>query len=222
MQRRFILFGGFICAVISSISCSFPKSIIMIDQGCDVRKPGRRVVESYERGIAMQVAESLKQAILKRYDVSVVLSRRPGEVLHALQAASFANRLGVALNLSLHIFRQESAKPTVFLYYLIFNPLVDLAHRSRDSSASLAFVPLYQAHFAAINATIAIAESMQRILCDMHRRILDCRGPFGVPFKPLVGMVAPAIGIEIGLSNENSWNSLIEPLAASLQVALVA
>ena len=41
-------------------------------------------------------------------------------------------------------------------------------------------------------------------------------GSYKIPFKPLIGIKASGLGLEIGLKNKNDWQQYIEPLAESL------
>ena len=38
----------------------------------------------------------------------------------------------------------------------------------------------------------------------------------GIPFKPLVGIRAPALGIEIGLKNKDDWERFVQPVMQAL------
>jgi hypothetical protein len=50
-----------------------------------------------------------------------------------------------------------------------------------------------------------------------NQRLFDFYGPVGIPLKPLVGIVSPAILIEIGLNQDSGWQPLIDPLVESLK-----
>ena len=42
-----------------------------------------------------------------------------------------------------------------------------------------------------------------------NTKYFDFCGIFNLPFKPLIAIKAPAIGIEIGLNNKHDWNNYI-------------
>jgi len=189
-------------------------TLVMIDPAGHAKNVGRRLVESYERGETFKFAEKLKDALSEKYGVRSVLTRYLGEEIIELQNASFANRLQVDFYLSLHIYREETVKPKIFIYHLIYDPMVDWARRTIDN---LLFMPIHQAHFKGIHKTKFFCSQIKSFLslADCQKKF-DFYGPYGIPFKPLVGVCAPAIGIEVGINEEDKWKNLIEPLVESL------
>jgi N-acetylmuramoyl-L-alanine amidase len=192
-----------------------PKKLVMINPDGDVKKVGRKLVEMYERGVTLQFAEQLQKALQAKYNCSVVLTRSTGEVVLPLQNASFSNRSSADFYLSLHVYRQEEPKPKLHLYHLVFNPMVDLAQNGINL---LAFIPLYQAHFKNIKQTLSYAKNIKNVLNDdVYKNKLDFYGPFGIPFKPLVGILAPAVAIEVGICQDNYWKHLVDPIVEALK-----
>ena len=51
---------------------------------------------------------------------------------------------------------------------------------------------------------------------------LSCHPPLKVPFKPLVGMSAPAIGIELGIKKKDDWKELVPLLRRSIEQIITA
>lgn len=202
----------FIFFFISSLFCD--PTFVMIDPSGHAKNVGRKLVESYERSISFKMAESLKKKMQDSYGFRCVLSRYPGEEIVKLQNASFANRLGVDFYISLHIYRHEFVKPKIFVYNLVYNPMVDLATRTIDPYQ---FIPINRAHFFNINQTVFYGRSIKNILTQEHyKKNFDFYGVYGIPVKPLVGIVAPALLIEVGICNEDQWESLIDPLIDGL------
>ena len=194
-----------------------PKTIrplILLNPAGDATRPGRRMVEGYERGLTLQFAEKLQSALADRFGIRPLLTRNAGEEVVDLQNASFANRLNADLYLSVHCHRSAEIKPTLSLYYLMYNQLIDDA---APLAQDYAFIPLNQAHYRKIKHARSLATQMSYTLrSEPHARLLDCRGAYGIPFKPLKGILAPGIGIELGLCREDQWASLIEPILDSL------
>ena len=190
------------------------QTLIMINPSGDAKNVGRKLVEGYERAQTFEFAKALQEALQERHNVRAVLTRFPGEEIVDLQNASFANRLGVDFYLSINFYRQEVIKPKVFMYHLVYNPMVDLARRIFDP---LEFVPLYQSHFKNIHKTVRYGKLIKDVLSVQHyRKMFDVHGLYGVPLKFLCGIVAPAIAIEIGICQEEQWKVMIDPLVASL------
>src|SRR3990172_8684717 len=75
---------------------------IMLDPAGDAKNPGRKLDDSFERGITLQFSETLKQKLESLFpSIRVVLTRLPGETVQLLQNANFANRLDVNFYLSI-------------------------------------------------------------------------------------------------------------------------
>ncbi len=185
---------------------------LMIAPAGDAKDPGRKLAHGYERGVTLQLAEALK-AKLKEHGVTVHISRSAGEEVPELGAASYANRAGVDKFVSLHVYHAREAKPHIDLFGLVYNPLVD-GQLQHDEHA---FVPLCEAHFGSVTQSKNFGERVHELLgVKENERLLSCSGLVRMPFKPLCGVVAPAIGVEIGLSSDEQWESLVAPLARAI------
>ncbi|MFC1894408.1 N-acetylmuramoyl-L-alanine amidase [Candidatus Dependentiae bacterium] len=188
--------------------------VVMINPAGHAKNVGRRLVESVERAITFDFAKSLKKALQEQYNVRVILTRYPGEEIVDWESASFSNRLGVDFYLSLHVYREEVLKPKVFLYHLLYNSLIDLAPHN---FVPYSFVAVHNAHFANIKTTRLWGEDMkQSLTSDINQKSFDFYGLFGIPFKPLCGIIAPALAIELGICKEDQWRSLIYALVESM------
>jgi len=188
---------------------------VLIDPAGHAKDLGRLLVEGYERAETLKFAQALRKRLLKNYKVRPVVSRSPGEeISHQLQISSFSNRLCADFFLRIHMYREKSEKPKLFLYHLLFSPLVDLTKRDMGP---VALLPLHQAHFGKIHLTRFCGGMMYDYLNqDSLKRYFDCFSLQGLPLKALLGITAPAILLEIGICLENKWESLVEPVAASL------
>ncbi len=204
----------FLC---STVNLFARVPICMVAPAGDAFDAGRAIV-GYERGITMQCAERLQKELAREGTLQVVFSRTPGETILPFQTASFANRLGVDFFLSLHVYREEVPKPKVFIYHLVYNRLVDFAQKQLDP---FAFVPVHQAHFGNIERTLAAAELFRgEVQSEKFSGLLDCSPVYGIPIKPLVGVISPAIAIELGLAYDEAWESLVEPIACGVRAVM--
>ncbi len=192
--------------------CSYAYDIsLMIEPAGDAQHAGRIIDDCFERGIALQCAESLKKQIEQTYPgVRIILSRFPGESLEQLQNANFANRLGVDLYISLHFYQESQAKHTITFYYFSYNNVTDFWHKRNDE---LAFVPYDKAHFDSIGQS----KSYATLFFDTFSKkefnsLFDVREPIGIPFKPLIGIALPAIAIEASLKKKEDWKLYCKPI----------
>lgn len=214
MKKSF--FSGILFIFLLQTVFADKSVVMMINPAGHAKNVGRKLIfGEYERTVSYDFAEKLQQALKDKYGVRTVLTRFVGEeIVDPLQNASFANRLGVDFYLSLHFYGEESVKPKIFIYSLVYNPMMDLARRTFDLPF---FIPVHQAHFGNIYRSKDLSKKMKEILTlPQYQKLFDCYGPFGIPIKPLCGILAPAITIEIGLHQESAIKTLIEPIVESL------
>ena len=185
----------------------------MFAPGGDAKNPCRPIGDSLERGITLQFCEALKKEVELLYkNVRVILTRFPGETIHHLQNANFSNRLDVDFYLSVHFFPEIKTKPNMFLFYFSYND--EFVTKIPD----LYFCPYDYAHRINGKKTRSYAKKIATMLTsDLYKKLFDFHGPYGFPFRPLIGIKAPSIAIEIGLKEKTDWKKYIEPIAISLQ-----
>jgi len=185
---------------------------VMLDPAGDAQYAGRQIEDSFERGIALQFAENLKDELEASYKkVKVVITRFAGETLQHLQNANFANRLDVDLYLSVHFYKEKEIKPQIFLYTFSYND--DFITRNTD----LFFYPYDQAHLINKDTTKIWANKIRDFfLQENDISFFDLRGLFRLPFKPLIAVKAPSIGVEIGLRKKDEWKEYIDVFGSML------
>lgn len=183
---------------------------IMLDPSGDAKHTGRTIDNTFERGISLECAETLKQEITNYFpDTRVILTRVPGETLQPLQNASFANRLNIDLYLSLYFYEEQETSQRVTLYYYLNNKTTDFWHVPEQ----LFFYPAHQAYLLNLQTTKKLGERFLSILKNPNDiPFFKVNGLFGIPFKPLIGITAPALCLEIGLQNIKDWNYIINPI----------
>ena len=188
---------------------------IMIDPSGDAKHTGRLIHDTLERGISLQCAESLKKELMKEYkNLRVVLTRLPGETIKPLQNASFANRLDVDLYLSIYFYHEHETPAYITIYHYVENPITDFWHKPID----LCFYHVDQAHLINLQKT---KEWGNQIIETLKNKTIspffEPHQLFGIPFKPLLGIKAPALAIEVGLRNKEDWKHIISPLINALE-----
>ena len=190
---------------------------IMIDPAGDAKHTGRQIGDSLERGITLQFSEALKKTLEELYPhLRVILSRFPGETIQPLQNANFANRLDVDFYLSIHFYPEEETKPNMFLYHFSYGD--DFITKRPH----LSFCPYDQAHRINGKTTRTWADLIaQTLTTDEHKKLFHFRGTCGLPFKPLIGVCAPAIALEIGLRKKQDWKRYVQPIALSLESIVI-
>jgi N-acetylmuramoyl-L-alanine amidase len=182
---------------------------IMIDPAGDARQTGRTIGSNFERGITMQCAEHLAQLLKKESSaVTTVITRAPAELVPELQNANYANRLNVDLFISLNFCHTHNTRPNMWVYrYAQANDFL-------APQPQLSFCSYDQAYLFNNKITATLATEIERLLATSTQ--FDAHGPYKLPFKPLVGIIAPAIAFEMELKDEGDWQTYAEPLAQAI------
>lgn len=214
-QNKLIIF----LTLLLQLKINFCKTsyTIMLDPAGDAAEPGRVIDETYERGLTLQFAQALKKELESDKSIRVILSRFPGESIEPLQNASFANRLNVDLFVSLHFYQKTSnhlqdTQPAISLYHLLYHPVTDFWQSAKKDK--LEFIPYDEIYKVSLNESTKAVQIAKKLLETTF--IKNSIFTVGCPFKPLLGVVAPAFAIEIGLTDKNSWQDFVKPISLSL------
>jgi hypothetical protein len=187
----------------------------MIDPSGDAKHTGRLIEDTLERGISLQCAEYLKKKITEQLpNIRIVLTRIPGETIKPLQNASFANRLDINLYLSLYFYYEKETPAHIALYYYCSQPITNAWHKAID----LAFYSTDEAHLINFPTTQKWANAIiQKLQSSQLSKSFHIQQAFGIPFKPLIGIKAPAMALEVGLQHKENWHLLIQPLIQAIE-----
>ena len=190
------------------------KITIMIDPAGDARTTGRIIDDVFERSITVHAAQELKKTLEEKFPgMRIILTRYPGETVEPLQNAAFANRLHVDLYLSIHCYQEKQGNPHCALYHFLYDPTADWWP---TKTSSMALYPYQQAHRDSVAASAAIAQLLYKELLE-QKGFLIVEPIQAFPFKPLIGVHAPAIGVEIGLPKKDDWALVIDALSKAVQ-----
>ena len=158
----------------------------------------RMIEDTLERTITLECAQEIKRVLEARIPgVYVVLTRNAADMVEPLQCASLANRLNVNFYISLHFYRSNEKVNKLYLYHVLYNPVTDF-WQTRDSELSL--IPYDKAYKNNIKKTQAWATRMLESLKSALG--FSCQGLLGIPFRPLKGVLAPALGIECSIKRK--------------------
>ena len=185
---------------------------LMLDPAGDAKNTGRILNDNFERGITLQFTEQLKKILEATFpSLRIILTRFPGESLEHLQNANFANRLNVDLYISIHLFQETDTKPQLYIYSVSYNDTFI------TKTYDVCFYPYDQAHRINSKKTQELVNILNTSLSDKkYTRLYDIKGTFGIPFKPLIGVKAPAIAIEMSIKKSTDWHYYVQPIASSI------
>ncbi len=194
---------------------------VMIDPAGDANNPGRVIDDTYERSLTMQFAEELqKQLEATSKKLRVVLSRFPGETVEPLQNVSFSNRLSVDLYLSIHFYEKKEGQPELYIYSLIYDPATDFIEKK---SSDLSLLPYDQAYKVSLSTTKKYAALLHTVCSKTIRKYhAQCHSPIALPYKPLIGITAPALGLEIGIASKKQAKTLVPLVTQAIQTMVAS
>ena len=204
---------------ISSSTITQQKSFtIILDPAGDAKRTGRSIGDSFERGLTLQCAEKIKTLLLTRQpNLTIIISRLPGDNVYELQNASLANRIQADLFISLNFYLTQETKPTIYLYQFACDN--DFA----SYQTGLAFNTYDQAYKINKSTTDTIINCFKTHLTQpKYESLFSVAGPYALPIKPLIGIISPSISIEIGLKNKDSWQQFVEPVVEAINYCFVA
>ncbi len=191
---------------------------LMLDPTGDAKHTGRKIGDSLERGITLQFCEQLKKEIEQEYShVRVVLTRFPGETVQPLQNANFANRLSVDAYIIILFFQESETKPQLFLYTFSYG---DSFVKVGDELALYSYDQAYLVHS---DTTRTWKQQIATALQDTtYASLFTYKGSYSLPFKPLIGIKAPALALEMSLKAKDDWHMYINPIKQSLSCLLTS
>lgn len=182
--------------------------VLMIEASGSSTHAGRAIEDSFESGLTYNFAQELKKKLLEsRPNTKIILNRNPGQTIVPLQNANYANRLDVDLYMSIHFYHESEQRPQIFIYSFGYKDSSIL----RDTT--LSFCPFDKVYLYNQSQTHTWANQLAQKFVSTKAQIM---GPYQLPFKPLIGIKAPAIGIEIGLQKSDDWKEYVELVVQGL------
>lgn len=184
----------------------------MINPAGDAQNPGRLLDDNFERSITFAYAQKLKDTIEQAYpQITVVLTRYPGEKLPDLQNANFANRLDVDLFLSVHFYQETNVKPHMFIYQFCYEPHL------QEKPTDFSFYTYDKAYLFAQKSSHIWAQQFYTTCSQQpHANFFTTHETIKLPCEPLIGIKVPALMLEFGIKNKNDWHTYIEPVIQAI------
>jgi N-acetylmuramoyl-L-alanine amidase len=180
---------------------------IMLDPTGDGQYAGREIQDCFERGLTLQCAQEIKKQLTEQCNhVRVILTRTAGETIQPMHNALFANRLQADLYFRIGFYHESDMPSHAALFYSCNHP-----QDFWQTINPLQFFHVEQAHLLHLKLTKQLATNFLHILQNNQRNFI-AYGAFAVPFKPFVGIQAPALYLEVGLHNTTDWKYIVKPI----------
>lgn len=187
----------------------------MLDPAGDSRYAGRIIGESFERGISAQFSQAIKKE-LENLGIKVIISRYPGESTEPLNNVFLANKLNVDFYVNINFYHEPKIEKNnnISIYYSLYNPVTDLWDLDIKKEF-LNFMPYNKAYKRSVNQSKQLADILFKNYKNPKAETV-----LGIPFRPLVGLLVPGIGIEIGLNKSDDWSLSVDQLVSGLKDCL--
>ncbi len=131
-------------------------------------------------------------------------NRTPTETIGPFQNAQFANKLGIDLYVHICSVKTPSAS-SITLYQYSYNQKIIL------KKGSLGFYPYDEISLLHEQQTAEWAHMITKNL--LNQKQIAVFGVYKMPFKPLMGVNAPAFAIEVGIHSMDDMSTLIDQLS---------
>lgn len=182
--------------------------VLMISAAGDARDTGRSIDDSFERTIALSFAQEVRNKLIEYPHLKIILNRDAYDILTPFHNANLANTMQVDLCISIHCYQHLQEIPSITLYQFSYNDSFIL------KAEDLSFYTFDTIYLLNEKKTFKWATMLANTLKEYP--LLTLKGVYKLPFKPLIGIKAPAIAIEIGGKYTNDWQQCVTPLVESL------
>ena len=190
--------------------------VVILDPAGDAKHTGRRIGDSFERGLTLQCAEKIKEYVeINASHIKIVITRVAGDSVYDFQNASLANRIGDFF-INLNFYYTQETKPTVYLYQFSYgNDFVS------QSDNCLQLYHYDQAYLINKHTSGLFGQCFNKELSEKKwQSLFFVTTLYKIPIKPLIGITIPSISIEAGLKSKESWHFYSEPIALAIIAAI--
>jgi hypothetical protein len=186
-----------------------PFSVI-IEAGGDAAHPGRTIGTHFENAINFTIAQHLKESLDGlRMRARIFINRTPTEIIAPLQNAQFSNKLSTDLYISINCYPHTKSNPQITLYQFSYNDPIVL---KKDG---IGFHTADKIYLINQPQTCHWASELKKIFSEQSQ--IEIAGVYAMPYKPLIGIEASALGMEIGLSSDTQLPLIIETIKTALE-----
>lgn len=188
---------------------------IILDPAGQIDGQARLIDGVPERIITYQFAQELKRILESNNQyLRIIILKDTAKNAAPYERVSAANSTNSNLYIHIQAFSTPQRPYPVYVYHMLYNVTDTWSSREK----SLSFMPIDNSHKQSIKNTIIYGKSLCAGLIDIQKdNDIRCIGLFGIPFRPLMGITAPALAIEMGFSHKDDYQKLVEPIAKSLE-----
>lgn len=205
----------FILFLSVSITQAIHSFVLMFYLPTDA-KGGRIINGEFEKDILSEWAAVLQDQLKeKKPEIQVVILGQTEKEYDHIKLISQANRINPDLIISLNAFSAQS-RPQLFLYHVLFSTELS----SWQKPTGLRFISYEQAYMTHAHQSNLFGKHIYGSLKIHTKEPYELRSFLGIPYKPLMGLLPPALGIELGSTNAKSWELTIASLVQAFIVTI--
>ncbi len=182
-----------------SVASAKKPFLILIEAQGNAHAPGRIIEDSFESEITFNAAHFLKNTLENMHPTIKILVQRSD----GLSNAHTANKIDADLYLCLSACK--STKTGIALFRFDYRNQFILKE-------GLSFISYDQIYLLNQPTTISWINTIGTFLSEQN--IL--RAAYACPYRPLMGIRAPAIALELLLNNKSEWSEYMNTFAHSL------
>ncbi len=145
--------------------------------------------------------------------LKIALSRSHEQKIEQQDSASFANRLQADLFIHLSLYVEKENNRSLSIYSFAYDPITDFWP---TKPTPLSFIPVDRAHIFSARTSKKEAATLTSLLSKSLHSSFALHMPICLPYKPLKGILAPALGLEVMLTHAKEWRLLLPNLIPSL------
>ena len=210
MKRTIFLL--FLCTLRTTVIDAF---VLMFYLPTDT-KGGRIIDGEFEKDILSVWARVLQDQLTQTVpSLEVIILGQTEKEYDQTKLISQANRLNPDLIISLNLF-QTQTRPQLFMYHV----LLSKEPFSSQNSPRLLFLPYEQAYMKHAYKSTLVGGNIYASLKMQTKEAYELKSFLGIPYKPLMGLLPPALGIELGSTNAKSWELTVPSLTEALRQAI--
>ncbi len=207
-----LILAGTIASSLTSKHEPSKDFTLVLDPAGDTQNSGRVIGSQFERGLTLQCAEYIKNQLHKEFpSIRITLTRFPGETAIAYKNASFANKIGANLYISLHLYQQHDTRTLGIYTFGRGDTLPSRAHKNQ-----LAFTPVHKVHQKSAPISQRYAQLLYDELVPLFEKGSIVYAPTAVPLKALEGLDCPAFCIELSTTHKHDALRLMDSLGQAL------
>ncbi len=197
--------------MVQPTAASGQQATIMLSPFGNNNSQGRSLKSNFESSIAHQFVHALAQELETNFPtIRIRMSHEKTDCITPLQIASMANCLPVDLFIQFQFYSEHESK--ICIYHCSNNN--DFLCKCWD----LSWCQAGQAYLINKKNSAAWAQKIANVLSSAdNSKWFSVVGPYAIPLKPMVGIIAPSLLIEIGLANDDDWKQMIAPITESLK-----